>query len=96
MGLHVSLSSVNAHSSDLCAGFESQFCTSCSTAAGMAVLLHMHGRGHGDCCAASAMLWLLIKPSPKQPQFTLLPAFCACKWSRVAAVVRPVYVWMAS
>lgn len=79
MGLRVSLSSVNAHSSDLCAGFESQFCTCCSTAAGMAVLLHMHGCGHGDCCAASAMLWLLIKPSPKQPQFTLLPAFCACK-----------------
>lgn len=56
MGVHVSLSSVNAHSSDLCAGFESQFCTSCSTAAGVAMLLHMLGHGHGDCCAASAML----------------------------------------
>lgn len=56
MGLHVSLSTAKAHSSDLCAGFESQLYTSCSTAASVTVLLHSHGMGTAVspqlCCVA--------------------------------------------
>lgn len=75
VGLHISLSTVNAHSSELCADFESQFALAARQLLVWLCSCTCAAMGWGLRCRLSCVVWLLIKLLPKQPLFSLLPAF---------------------